>query len=61
MRLANDICRCMDSACPLADQCARYQQRDHTGERTPVCDTMRCEWEECTYFIQQEGQGELSR
>jgi len=54
MKLANDICRCMDSACPLAEQCARYQQRDHTGERTPVCATLRDDDEECVYFIKED-------
>lgn len=44
MRLPYDYARCMGEnqlgACPKRETCARYQQRDKTGPRTPFYERM---------------------
>jgi hypothetical protein len=39
--IGNDICRCMDSACPARFECLRYLLRTSIGDRTPVTATLR--------------------
>jgi len=40
MSLSNDICRCLDSTCPLRNECLRWLERDTGDERTPRAATM---------------------
>lgn len=38
-KLANVVCRCLDSTCPARYECMRYLSRNQIGERTPVTQT----------------------
>lgn len=48
-KLSHDVCRCLDSACPVRYECLRYLTKNQTGERTPVQQT----------FMEQNGCGSL--
>lgn len=40
MRLAWDMCRCVGAGCEMQKRCARHEQLNNMGPRTPVMD--RC-------------------
>lgn len=40
-RPANDVCRCLDDACPSREICARWVYRNDGGPNTPVTESLR--------------------
>lgn len=53
--IANDICRCCDTRCPVRHECLRYLLRDNGGERTPVAASlMNAAGDTCNSLIHVE-------
>ena len=53
--LLNDISRCLDSRCPVRNNCLRYLQRNtNLGPNTPVSATLRVDGQECKNQIEAD-------
>lgn len=48
--MLNDICRCHDAQCPLAQSCDRFLQRNTGSDRTPQAASLR-DGKNCSQYL----------
>ena len=49
--LPNDVCRCHDEACPQAQECRRFLQRERGGAWVSHTGSLRSPDGTCNYWI----------